>query len=123
MLFGMQFFGASLVSLGLLCCGSLAQAQAPTLAGIAHVAIRSPDLGRTVGFYQKLGFEQTFAFSKDGATTEPFLKVNDRQFIEVYPSQTDGFMHVCFRSRLMIHDPDGNEIVFVRNHPGDEDPY
>ena len=99
MLFGMQFFGTYLVSLGLLCCGGLA--QAPTLAGIAHVAIRTSNLARSVDFYQKLGFEQAFAFSKDGATTESFLKVNDCQFIEVYPSQTDGFMHVCFAATYL----------------------
>lgn len=95
MLFGMQLFRGYLVAL--LVCASLAQAQTTTLAGIAHVAIRTTDLARSVDFYQKLGFEQAFAFSKDGATTESFLKVNDRQFIEVYPSPAAaGFMHVCF---------------------------
>jgi catechol 2,3-dioxygenase-like lactoylglutathione lyase family enzyme len=81
------------------------KAQIPpptTLAGIAHVAIRVSDLSRSRDFYQKLGFEQAFAFTKDGATTEVFLKVNDRQFIEMYPqqqpSQEIGFMHVCFES-------------------------
>ena len=96
MLFGMRLFRGYLGAMALLFCGGLAQAQTPTLARIAHVAIRTPDLARSVGFYQKLGFEQAFAFSKDGVTTESFLKVNDRQFIELYPSQTAGFMHVCF---------------------------
>ena len=72
----------------------------PLLAGIAHVAIRVSDLNRSRGFYQKLGFEQAFAFTKDGVITESFLKVNDQQFIEMYPqqqpSQSIGFMHVCF---------------------------
>jgi catechol 2,3-dioxygenase-like lactoylglutathione lyase family enzyme len=81
------------------------QTQIPpptTLAGIAHVALRVSDLARSRDFYQKLGFEQSFAFTKDGATTEVFLKVNDRQFIEMYPQgqppQEIGFMHVCFES-------------------------
>jgi catechol 2,3-dioxygenase-like lactoylglutathione lyase family enzyme len=81
------------------------QAQIPpptTLAGIAHVALRVSDLARSRDFYQKLGFEQAFAFTKDGTTTEVFLKVNDRQFIEMYPQQQTpqeiGFMHVCFES-------------------------
>jgi catechol 2,3-dioxygenase-like lactoylglutathione lyase family enzyme len=83
----------------------LVKAQIPpptTLAGIAHVAIRVSDLARSRDFYQKLGFEQSFAFTKDGVTTEVFLKVNDRQFIEMYPQQQPpqeiGFMHVCFES-------------------------
>src|ERR1700744_6099513 len=84
---------------------TLANPQPPaptTLAGIAHVALRVSDLNRSRDFYQKLGFEQAFAFTKDGATTEVFLKVNDRQFLEMYrqqqPPQEIGFMHVCFES-------------------------
>jgi catechol 2,3-dioxygenase-like lactoylglutathione lyase family enzyme len=84
---------------------ALGKAQIPpptTLAGIAHVALRVSDLSRSSDFYQKLGFEQAFAFTKDGTTTEVFLKVNDRQFIEMYPQQQPpqeiGFMHVCFES-------------------------
>jgi catechol 2,3-dioxygenase-like lactoylglutathione lyase family enzyme len=84
---------------------TLANPQPPaptTLAGIAHVALRVSDLTRSSNFYQKLGFEQSFAFTKDGVTTEVFLKVNDRQFLEMYPQQQPpqeiGFMHVCFES-------------------------
>jgi catechol 2,3-dioxygenase-like lactoylglutathione lyase family enzyme len=77
-------------------------AQAPLLAGIAHVAIRVSDLTKSRNFYEKLGFEEAFAMSKGGTTTEVFLKVSDRQFIEMYPqqqpSQPIGFMHVCFES-------------------------
>jgi catechol 2,3-dioxygenase-like lactoylglutathione lyase family enzyme len=80
----------------------LSQIQPATLAGIAHVAIRVSDLSRSRDFYGKLGFEQAFALTKDGKTTEAFLKVNDRQFIEVYPqedpSQSIGFMHACFEA-------------------------
>src|ERR1700691_1801852 len=91
-----------LLSLALAICGIAAQAQTetPLLAGIAHVALRVSDLNRSRDFYQKLGFEEAFTLAKDGVTTESFLKVNDRQFIEMYPqqqpSQPIGFMHVCF---------------------------
>jgi catechol 2,3-dioxygenase-like lactoylglutathione lyase family enzyme len=91
-----------LLSIALVICGVAAQAQteAPLLAGIAHVAIRVSDLNRSRDFYQKLGFEEAFTLTKDGVVTESFLKVNDRQFIEMYPrqqsSQAIGFMHVCF---------------------------
>jgi hypothetical protein len=37
-----------------------------------------------------------------GVQTQSFIKINDRQFIELYPqrepSQTIGFMHVCFEA-------------------------
>jgi catechol 2,3-dioxygenase-like lactoylglutathione lyase family enzyme len=83
-----------------------AQAPAPghatELAGIAHSAIRVADLEKSRAFYEKLGFEEAFAMSRDGKTTQSFIKVNDRQFIELYPqmkpTDTIGFMHVCFES-------------------------
>ena len=74
----------------------------PALSGIAHAAIRVSDLARSRAFYEKLGFEEAFAMDKGGTPTEAFLKINDRQFIELYPqrdpSQAIGFMHVCFES-------------------------
>ncbi len=81
------------------------QTAAPTttLSGIAHAAIRVSDLGRSRAFYEKLGFEEAFAMDKGGTPTEAFLKINDRQFLELYPqqdpSQPIGFMHVCFESK------------------------
>ncbi len=78
------------------------QSPAPEMAGIAHAAIRVFDLARSLDFYEKLGFEEAFAMSEGGSPTEAFLKVNDRQFIELYPqrqpSEPIGFMHVCFES-------------------------
>ncbi len=75
---------------------------AQALSGIAHAAIRVSDLARSRTFYKKLGFEEAFAMDKGGTPTEAFLKINDRQFIELYPSrdasQPIGFMHVCFES-------------------------
>ena len=77
-------------------------AQAPELAGIAHAAIRVADLAKSRAFYEKLGFEEAFSMSQGATPTEAFLKINDRQFIELYPqsqpSQQIGFMHVCFES-------------------------
>jgi hypothetical protein len=92
----------NLLSIALSICGVVApaQTQGPALEGIAHVALRVSDLNQSRDFYQKLGFEEAFTLTKDGVITESFLKVNDRQFIEMYPkqqsSQPIGFMHVCF---------------------------
>lgn len=100
----MRFFSACLPAIVLFLVSSLGVAQIPpptVLAGIAHVAIRVSDLKRSRDFYQKLGFEQAFVLSKDEAVTEAFFKVNDRQFIEVYPQQPGqeiGFTHLCFES-------------------------
>jgi catechol 2,3-dioxygenase-like lactoylglutathione lyase family enzyme len=78
----------------------------PPLAGIAHAAFRVADLDASRAFYSKLGFEEAFAFDKDGVTTQSFIKINDRQFIELYPraQPTDpiGFLHVCFESEDIV---------------------
>jgi catechol 2,3-dioxygenase-like lactoylglutathione lyase family enzyme len=98
----MRLFRACLLTLFLLPTLATAQIPTATLAGIAHVAIRVSDLTRARDFYQKLGFEQAFTLSKDGKISEAFFKVNDHQFIEIYPqqdpSQSIGFMHLCFES-------------------------
>jgi catechol 2,3-dioxygenase-like lactoylglutathione lyase family enzyme len=72
----------------------------PPFNGIAHVALRVHDLAASIAFYEKLGFEQAFDLKKDGVSYESFIKINDQQFIELYPA-TDktpdiGFLHLCF---------------------------
>jgi catechol 2,3-dioxygenase-like lactoylglutathione lyase family enzyme len=80
------------------------------LAGIAHTAIRVSDLEKSRSFYERLGFQEAFSRKRDGVPTESFFKVNDRQFIELYPrtspAQPIGFMHVCFESNALqtLHD-------------------
>jgi catechol 2,3-dioxygenase-like lactoylglutathione lyase family enzyme len=72
----------------------------PVLAGIAHVALRVHDLAASEAFYESLGFVKPFELSKDGKVYEAFIKINDRQFIELYPVTAKdaqvGFLHVCF---------------------------
>lgn len=91
--------------LALLCACSmdlLAQPPAPNegIIGIAHIAFRVSDLDREITFLGKLGYEEAFAMTNAGRTTEVFIKINDRQFIELYPqtspTQPIGWMHVCY---------------------------
>ena len=81
---------------------SVPPSASPNLTGIAHVAIRVADLERSRAFFRKLGFEEAFAMNQGGTPTEAFFKVNDRQFIELYPRRDSfsavGFMHVCFEA-------------------------
>jgi catechol 2,3-dioxygenase-like lactoylglutathione lyase family enzyme len=87
-----------------------AAAPSPNLAGIAHFAIRVHDLDASVAFYLKLGFVRAFALSRDGAVYEAFLKINDHQFIELYPTTPQdsqvGFLHLCFEGNTLqaVHD-------------------
>ena len=82
------------------CIALPAQQPTPPLAGIAHVAIRVKNLDAARSFYQSLGFEEAFDLKRDGVPYESFIKINDHQFLELYPvSQKDpepGFLHVCF---------------------------
>ena len=92
------FFCVALVVLGFFSLS--AWAQVPGLNGVAHAAIRVKDLAAARSFYQKLGFDEAFTLSKDGVVNESFIKINDRQFIELYPvteKNTEvGFLHLCF---------------------------
>jgi catechol 2,3-dioxygenase-like lactoylglutathione lyase family enzyme len=92
-----------IVALGALCAYSpFLFTQTAQITGIAHVAYRVSDLDKELAFLQKLGYQESFAFTANGKTTEVFVKVNDRQFLEVYPqtnpSQPLGWMHVCYES-------------------------
>jgi catechol 2,3-dioxygenase-like lactoylglutathione lyase family enzyme len=87
-------------------------AAAPPMNGVAHIAIRVKDIAASVAFYHKLGFDQAFAnMAKDGTTvTQSFIKLDDRQYIELYPV-TDRdprveFLHLCFEGVDLnaIHD-------------------
>jgi len=91
-------------------CCSPAYTQTPALNGIAHVALRVHDLAASEAFYEKLGFVRAFELSKDGKAYEAFMKINDRQFIELYPATAKdpdiGFLHLCFEGADLnaIHD-------------------
>src|SRR6266567_1192457 len=105
---------ARTASLTLVLIATFAHAQSethtPPFNGIAHVAIRVHDLAASVAFYQKLGFEQAFDLRKDNVPYESFIKLNDHQFIELYPvtpkDPTPGFLHLCFEGDDLqaIHD-------------------
>ncbi len=75
-------------------------AQSAELTGIAHVALRVNDLEKSREFYARLGFLQAFEFTDAGKTSVAYIKVNDRQFIELIPrtsdSQPGGILHTCF---------------------------
>jgi len=78
----------------------IANAQSTNLMGIAHVALRVNDLQKSRDFYNTLGFEEAFSFTDAGKVSVSYVKVNDRQFVELIPrtsdSQPGGILHTCF---------------------------
>jgi catechol 2,3-dioxygenase-like lactoylglutathione lyase family enzyme len=88
-------------------------AQQAAITGLAHVALRVTDVDREVNFLGKLGYEEAFASVDGTKVMEVFVKVNDRQFIEVYPrtnpSEPLGWMHACYES----DDDNGLEALYA----------
>lgn len=78
------------------------QDPSPALAGIAHVAFRVADVPKSRDFYRALGFEEAFEFTDPGKPPVSYIKINDRQFIELYgrssQSQPTGLLHVCYET-------------------------
>jgi len=77
-----------------------APAPGPSLAGIAHVAFRVTDVPRSRDFYEALGFSQAFEFNDPGKPPVSYLKINDRQFLELYggadSAHPPALLHVCY---------------------------
>ena len=92
--------GSILVAVLLCASAAIAGAQSTDLMGIAHVALRVNDLQKSRDFYKTLGFEEAFSFTDAGKVSVSYVKVNDRQFIELIPrssdSQPGGILHTCF---------------------------
>jgi catechol 2,3-dioxygenase-like lactoylglutathione lyase family enzyme len=76
-----------------------ADTEGLALNGVAHVAFRVTDVPKSREFYRTLGWEPAFEFSDDKGTATSYVKVNDRQFIELYrrnaPTEALGLMHIC----------------------------
>jgi catechol 2,3-dioxygenase-like lactoylglutathione lyase family enzyme len=93
------------------------------IVGIAHVAFRVSDLDREIAFLGKLGYQESFAINNGNRVAEVFVKINDRQFIELYPQanppQPLGWMHACYEvgdlnSLYKFYDSVGLKLVSVR---------
>ena len=121
--------------------------QRPAITGVAHIALKTSDLGAASRFYgHDLGFDTPF--TAEGAT---WFKINDHQYIAVTPDlktdTEDRLSHIAFETAdaralraylagrgiavpaalapdadsnltLVVKDPEGHEIRFVQYLPG-----
>lgn len=71
---------------------ALAEPPRPKLMGISHIALYVHDIGRSRAFYKDfLGFEEPFWLTnKDGVLQLTWIKINDRQSIELFPEKEAG---------------------------------
>src|SRR4051812_19899067 len=83
----------ALIALAL--CASLATAEdvkRPRVTGVAHIAIYAHDVDKTLAFYRDfLGYAEPFRLNRGGGALHlAFVKINDRQFVEVFPEKAEG---------------------------------
>lgn len=70
---------------------------------VSHIALFAHDFDKSRNFYRELfGFDEVFPLKNpDGSTFMTFFKINDRQFIELFPEKTpwsDRLSHYSFET-------------------------
>lgn len=90
------------MSLG--CAAGLAWSQAgtparPKITGVAHIALAVHDVEKSRIFYKDfLGYGEPYKLDNpDGSLSLTFIKVNERQYIELFPEKaanTDRLLHI-----------------------------
>ena len=77
--------------------------QRPHITGISHIAVFAHDYEKSRLFYGRfLGYQEPYSLSNpDGSAIMTFFKINDRQYIELYPelhSNTDRLSHISLET-------------------------
>src|SRR5271170_5468768 len=96
----MRGLAALLVSANVLCAQP---PQRPRIVGISHYALFAHDYEKSRAFYGNfLGFEEPYSLKNpDGSVIMTFFKVNDHQYIELYPEQqanSDRLSHISLET-------------------------
>ncbi len=99
------------LALSITCCAFEVSAQQqssepkrPPIVGIAHIAFQVSDLTKARAFYgELLGYEEPFQINNtDGSLALTYFKVNDRQYIEIFPGlppdKDDRLLHIAFET-------------------------
>lgn len=91
-----------LASAFVLSAALLAAADAPPrprITGVAHIALFVQDVGKARAFYKDLlGYDEPFSLKNpDGGLSLTFIKINERQYVELFPERapaTDRLNHI-----------------------------
>jgi lactoylglutathione lyase len=91
--------------IGISCFRFPAQAaeQRPHITGVSHIALFVHDVEKSRAFYKDfLGFAEPYSLTNaDGSLHLTFIKINDRQSIEIFPekaSGTDRLNHIALET-------------------------
>jgi len=79
------------------------QIARPRITGVAHIGLYSHDIEKSRAFYSDfLGFQEVFPMKNaDGGLLLTFFKINDRQYIEMFPERqagTDRLAHIAIET-------------------------
>jgi lactoylglutathione lyase len=68
------------------------EGKRPRISGVAHIAIYAHDPDKTIAFYREfLGYGEPFRLDRaNGKLHLHFVKISDRQFVEVFPEKEAG---------------------------------
>ncbi len=68
------------------------QTPRPRILGVAHIAVYAADYEKSRAFYRDfLGFEEPYSLSNaNGTPSLTFFKINERQYIELFPEAAPG---------------------------------
>jgi len=98
------FLSAALVFLAAAAGAQTAAPQRPPIVGVGHIALKTSDLAAARAFYgHDLGFAEPFSLDKaEGGLLLTYFKVNDHQYIEIFPElkdpAEDRLSHICFET-------------------------
>src|SRR5215469_10181280 len=77
--------------------------QRPHITGLSHIALYAHDLDKTRAFYKDfLGFAEPYSLTnRDGTLRLTWIKINDRQSLELFPEKeagSDRLYHIAFET-------------------------
>jgi catechol 2,3-dioxygenase-like lactoylglutathione lyase family enzyme len=95
-----KYSGVLLISAGILCAQG---PRRPRIIGISHIALFAHDYEKSRLFYGDfLGYQEPYSLKNtDGSAIMTFFKVNDHQYIELYPEQlanSDRLSHISLET-------------------------
>jgi lactoylglutathione lyase len=82
----------ALAGLGIVFALNAQELKRPRITGIAHAAFYVSDIGKARAFYKDfLGYSEPRELKNaDGSLSRTFIKINDRQYVELFPEKEKG---------------------------------
>jgi lactoylglutathione lyase len=88
----MKSLALALVLLSFALAAAAQEPKRPRIVGVAHAALYVHDMEKSRAFYKEfLGYDEAFPLKNpDGTLSLTFFKINDRQYLELFPEREAG---------------------------------